>query len=260
MPVSVVIACANAADTLEAACRSVAWADELVVVDAGLDDETGTIARRYAHRYVREPWRGFTGQFAFAVSLASHPWVLRLDADEECTPELAAAVRALPASALETTDIFRIRMRHFVLGRIVRSWEPDWKPRFHHRDRITWTHDAVHPGPVSAAGRADQRLPGYILHRRSSRAGFLDYFNGQLTDTRLRLTVDDMHARGRRCRWYDLVLRPWATFVKHYVLRLGFRDGMFGWLIAQKAARAVQLKYAALWAAERGFPPGGRPD
>lgn len=258
-PISVVIACANAASTLEAACLSVAWADELVVVDAGSVDGTEAIARRYAHRYVHEPWRGFTGQFALAVSLASHPWVLRLDADEECTPELAAALRAIPPATLDATDIFRIRMRHFIFGRVVRSWEPDWKARFHHRDRISWVPDAVHPGPTSSGGRPERRVRGYLLHRRASPAGFLDYFNGELTDTRLRLVIEDMQARGRRCHWHDVALRPWATFVKHYVFRRGFLDGMFGLLMAQKAAHAVQLKYAALWAAERGFPPGDRP-
>jgi hypothetical protein len=88
-------------------------------------------------------------------------------------------------------------------------------------------------------------------------AGFSEYFNGRLADDRLRLMAEELHRRGKRCRWGDLALRPLLAFVKFYLLKGGFLDGAFGLLIAQRAAVAVQLKYAALWALNDGRALGG---
>ena len=254
--ISVVIICANAAGTLEAACRSVAWADELVIVHSGSTDGTESIARRFADRYVEQPWLGFGPQRRAGVEVASHQWILLLDADEECSPELAAELRGFSDAECSEVDVWRVPRRHFLWGRRVRSWEPDAPVRFVHRDRVRWIDRAIHDTRAPQRPGAESTLRGRILHRRASTAGFTEFFDGRQTDARLADTVRELRADGRRCRWYDLVLRPPATFVKFYVLRFGFLDGMFGFLVAVKAATAVHLKYSALWAAERGhFTP-----
>src|SRR5690606_8000276 len=95
-------------------------------------------------------------------------------------------------------------------------------------------------------------LKGWLEHKRYSDAGFSDYFSGKRMDERLLMVAREMHAQGKRCRWYDLVFRPRIAFWKFYLLKRGFLDGSFGLLIAQKAAVSVQLKYAALWAVQQG--------
>ena len=87
--ISVIICCADVGDTIESACQSVSWADELLIVDSGSRDQTSVVARRYAHHYIEEPWRGHTGQKRFASELAQHDWIFFLDGDEECSPQLA---------------------------------------------------------------------------------------------------------------------------------------------------------------------------
>lgn len=256
-PISVAICCQNSERTLEAACRSVAWADELVIVDGGSADGTAKIAERYADQYVVEPWRGFTEQKRFATSLCRNDWVLVLDSDEECSAELAREIASLPQKRFAVTDVFRVPRRNYVFGRHVHCWDPDMQSRLIHRDRCTWRDEVLHDArlPSDPARQAD--LEGWLEHKQADDSNFDDYFHGGRAQSRLPLVARDMYARGRRCRWYDLVLRPVMAFAKFYLFRGGFRQGTFGVLIAQKAAVGAQLKYAALWALQNGALVGG---
>jgi glycosyltransferase involved in cell wall biosynthesis len=250
--ISVMICCANAADTIEAACRSVLWADELVVVDSGSTDATGDIAQRFATRYVLEPWRGYTEQKRFGVSLCRNDWILLLDHDEECSPQLAEEISRLTDQELDRYDLLLMRRRNYLMGRYVRAFNPDWQNRLMHRQRCRWADEVVNDRRIPGHPSRVARLRGWIEHKRCSQGDFADYFNGRLADARLVAVADQMYRQGRRCGWLDLLLRPPLTFAKFYVLKGGFLDGQFGLLIAQRAAVAVQLRYAALWTRQQG--------
>jgi (heptosyl)LPS beta-1,4-glucosyltransferase len=249
-PISVVICCANAADTLERACLSARWADELVVVDSGSRDATADIARRHATRYVLESWRGYSAQKEFGAGLCRNDWVFVLDGDEEIEPELAAEIQQLNDDELGNLDVLWMRRRNFVMGRPVRAWFPDWQSRLIHRRRITWSGHALHEDRIASSPERVRRLSGCIGHKRHSAAGFGDYFSGKRMDERLLMVAREMHAKGKRCRWWDLILRPQAAFWKSLIVKRGILDGTFGLLIAQKTAVSTQLKYAALWAVQ----------
>ena len=247
-PISVAICCANAADTLEQACQSARWADELVIVDSGSQDATGQIAKAYADRYVVEPWRGYSTQKKFSAQLCRNDWVFILDGDEEISEQLAEEIQSLAPDLWDRVDVIQMPRCNYVMGRPVRAWSPDTQSRLVHRKRCRWGTESLHD-----ARRADDPsrvydLKGWIEHKRHSQAGFADYFSGQRLDDRLLMVAQEMRQQGRRCRPWDLVLRPWAAFWKFYLLKRGFLDGAFGLLIAQKAAVSTQLKYAALWA------------
>lgn len=252
-PLSVVICCANVADTLEAACRSVAWADELLIVDSGSTDGTGHIAVRYADRYIEEPWRGHTGQKQFAVSLARNDWIFILDGDEVCTTALAEELKSLDDTFFDRMDMLLVPRCNYVLDRRVRAWWPDRLTRIFHRQRCTWGEHVLHDTRSADDSKRVHSLKYPIEHKRHSAAGFKDYFSGERMDSRLMEVARQMHAAGKRCHWWDLVLRPPFAFWKFFLLKQGFRDGTFGLMIAQKAAVSAQLKYAALWTIER-FP------
>ena len=250
-PLTVVICCANVADTLEAACLSVAWADELLIVDSGSTDQTPAIAARYADRYVQEPWRGHTGQKQYAAGLAQHDWIFILDGDEACTASLAEELRALDDAFFDRMDMLLVPRRNYVLGRPVRAWWPDHLTRIFHRHRCTWDGHVLHDTRSPGDPKRVHRLRSPIEHKRHSAAGFEDYFSGARMDSRLMDVARQMYAAGRRCHWWDLVLRPQFAFWKFFVLKRGFLDGAFGLMIAQKAAVSAQLKYAALWSVQR---------
>jgi len=94
---SVTVITRNEADNIAAALESVAWADEILVVDSESTDETVTIARRYTSRVSVREWPGYGAQKNHAAAMAEHDWILSLDADERVTPELAAEIQAVLA-------------------------------------------------------------------------------------------------------------------------------------------------------------------
>lgn len=250
---SVVICCANAEATLPAALKSARFADEVVVVDSGSADRTEAIARELADVYRLEPWRGYSGQKKFGAELAAHDWVLVLDGDEEVSPELATQVQALSAAELDGLDVLYVRRRNWVMGQAVRAWWPDWQSRLIHRGRVSWPDEALHEDRKPTDPGRTRRLSGHLEHKRAGPPDFADYFSGRRMDERLLMVARQMHARGKRVGFFGLWLRPAAAFFKFFILKRGFLDGAFGLLIAQKAATSVQLKYAALWAVQRGL-------
>ena len=133
MPLSVVLITQNAAAQLADCLASVAFADEIVVVDTTSSDGTPELAARYGARVLSKEWLGFGRQKQFAVQQAAHDWVLCLDADERVSPELAASiVRALQSPA---APVYRMARRNRFLGRWLRHGEgyPDWSPRLFDR-------------------------------------------------------------------------------------------------------------------------------
>ena len=132
-PFSVVIITLNAAQQLEACLQSAAFADEIVVVDSGSSDATAEIALKYGARVIVQPWLGFGRQKQFAVSQASHDWVLCLDADERVSDELRASIIATLRQPGFTA--YQMPRCNRFMGRWLRHGEgyPDWSLRLFER-------------------------------------------------------------------------------------------------------------------------------
>ena len=214
----------NPGEQLASCLRSLAFADEIVVVDSGSDDATLDVARRFGARVVVEPWRGFGPQKRYAVSLAAHDWVLCVDADEEVSPRLAEAVR----TTLVAPDRagYRMPRSNRFMGRYLRHGEgfPDWSLRLFDRRRAQWSDDAVHE-KVVASGPTGRLPEDAVLmhHSAESLAHYLDKQNRYTSLQALALQRTGEHATVGR-----LLLSPALRFVKFYVVRLGFLDGLPG--------------------------------
>ena len=239
---SVVVVTLNEAERLRACLESVAWADEIVVVDAESDDKTATIAREFTDRVVVRPWPGYAAQKNTAIELATGDWILSLDADEIVSTELAADVgRILTANG--PADGYAVPRRNIFWGRWVRhgGLYPDWQVRLFRRTRGRFAARAVHES-VSVDGRVE-RLAGHLEHRSYRDLG--DFL--ARADRYATLAATEAVAQGRRAGVGDLVLRPLGRFVVMYVVRGGFLDGWRGFLLASLYAYYVLIRTAKIW-------------
>jgi glycosyltransferase involved in cell wall biosynthesis len=161
-PLSAVLITRNAASVLEPCLESLAFADEIVIVDSGSSDRTPEIARARGARLVAKEWLGYGRQKQFAVEQAKHDWVLCVDADERVSPELAASIAA--AMAAPVSPVYRMPRRNRFLGRWLAHGEgyPDWSPRLFNRQNARWSDDLVHEKVLFAV--TPGTLGGDLMH------------------------------------------------------------------------------------------------
>ncbi len=249
LPLSLCVITRDAAHDLADCLASARLAAEVVVVDSGSRDDTVEIARRSGARVVVHDFEGFGRQKNFAVAQARNDWVLCLDADERVTPQLAASIATAltsPAAAAYT-----MARRNRFLGRWLAHGEgyPDWNVRLFDRRRARWSDDPVHEHVV--ANGAIGSLDGDLLHQSAeSLDAYVAKQNRYTT-----LQAQAMHARGERASALRLVVSPLARFLRFYVVKLGFLDGVAGLAHIAIGAFASFLKYAKLRALAAG---GGR--
>lgn len=245
MPLSVAIITLNADAQLEPCLASLAFADEIVVVDSGSTDGTVELARKHGARVLRNDWLGYGAQKQFAVESASHDWVLCIDSDERVSTEMREHIVAELKSPRGL--VYATPRRNRFLGRWLAHGEgyPDWSVRLFHRAHARWSPDPVHEKILT--DRPVLRLPGDLLHESAdSLERYLDKQNHYTS-----LQAKAMHAAGQRASLIQLVFSPLLRFVKFYVLRLGFLDGIPGLVHIAIGCMNSFNKYAKLMALER---------
>lgn len=224
-PLSAVLITKNAASQLAECLDSLAFCDEIIVVDSGSDDGTIELAQSRGARVIQAEWRGFGPQKQFAVEQAAHDWVLCLDADERVSPRLQATIaEALTAPSEFTKCAYRFPRCNLFLGRRLRHGEgyPDWSLRLFDRRHARWSDDAVHERviPDEEVGT----LEGDLLHDSAETLdAYLAKQNRYTT-----LAAEQAFSSGRRAHAGHLLLSPLLRFVKFYFFRLGFLDGLPG--------------------------------
>jgi glycosyltransferase involved in cell wall biosynthesis len=244
-PLSAVLITCDAAASLAACLESLAFCDEILVVDSGSRDATAEIARAHGARVIHQDWLGYGPQKQVAVEQAAHDWVLCIDADEMVTPELRASIVAAMAAPAHPT--YRFARCNRFMGRYLRHGEgyPDWSLRFFDRRRARWSDDAVHEkvivdGPVGT-------LAGDLLH--DSAETLESYLAKQ--DRYTTLAAEAALAAGKRASLLRQLLSPLVRFLKFYFLRLGFLDGWPGLVHIAIGCRNSYDKYAKMRAGRK---------
>ena len=244
-PLSVAIITLNAAGQLAECLASATFADDIVVVDSGSTDGTVALAEEAGVRVISQAWLGFGRQKQFAVEAARHDWVLCLDADERVTPALQAAIEA--ALAAPKYGAYSFPRRNRFLGRYLRHGEgyPDWSLRLFNRRQACWSDDAVHEKVVSDGPAG--KLAGDLLHDSAeSLSSYLAKQNRYTT-----LAAEAAYAAGKRASLGRLALSPLVRFIKFFVLRQGFRDGLPGLVHITIGCFNSFAKYAKLLELQR---------
>ena len=254
LPLSAVLITLNAASQLEACLASLAFADEIVVVDSGSTDATMEIARRHGARVITKEWLGFGAQKQFAVEQAAHDWVLCLDADERVTPILQASIaKTLGTQPSPAHATWRMARANVFMGRVLRHGEgyPDWNLRLFDRRRARWSDDPVHENVAPSPGTTVGALGGDLTHESSETLAAYLAKQNRYTD----LQAARLFEQGQRASALRIVLAPLVRFIKFYVFRLGFLDGVPGLVHILIGCQNSMLKYAKL----RELEPGKRP-
>lgn len=243
VPISVTLITLNEEANLPDAIKSVRdWAAEIVVVDSGSTDRTVELAKSLGARVLINPWRGFGEQKNFAQRAAAHDWVLSLDADERVSPALAAEIRNEVARAVSEDRVkgFRFPRKTYYLGRWIRhgGWYPGFLTRLADRRAADWTEPKVHE-ELAVRGEVGE------LREPLDHYAFPSIREQVLTNLRYAsLGAEQLGRRGRRPSVVRLILKPIGKFLETYFLKLGFLDGLPGFIISVNAAHSMFMKHA----------------
>jgi glycosyltransferase involved in cell wall biosynthesis len=248
MKITATIITFNEAGNIRAACESVAWAQEILVVDSQSTDATREIAEECGARVINHPWPGFAAQKQFAADRAKHEWILSLDADERVSAELRESIEAvLKGSAAQLADGYRVPRRTFYMGRWIRGggWYPDYQLRLYRKSHGRWKGAYIHESVRMLEGARVENLRGDLLHYTND--GGAARHHRMIGERYAPLAARQMFEEGRRTTRARIATAGPAAFIRSFLLKGGFRDGLAGFSIATFAAHHAFLKHLLLW-------------
>jgi glycosyltransferase involved in cell wall biosynthesis len=243
--ISISIITLNEEKNIARCLRSVAWADEIIVVDSGSNDGTVEIAKTLGAKVIHNDWRGFSEQKEFALRNCTNEWVLSLDADEEVSAELKEEIMKTLQEE-PSFDGFYIPRKTFFNGKWIKScgWYPGFQLRLFKKSVTKLTDRKVHEGFV-VAGKVGY-LKGDLLH--------YTHFDLKSTFAKINnystLEAEEKYAT-KKSGPLNFILNPLAAFLQHYILRRGFSDGVEGLLISILHAITNLLTYMKIWEMRR---------
>jgi glycosyltransferase involved in cell wall biosynthesis len=246
MKITATIITLNEAENIRAACESVAWADEILLVDSESTDNTREIAADYGARVVINPWPGFSRQKQFAVDQATNDWIFSLDADERLSAELHASIDELRRrNDQDLASGYRVARRAFYLNRWIRGggWYPDYQLRLFDRRRGRWRDRVIHESVVMDEQSRIETLSGDLLHYSMRDP---EHHRQMIEERYAPLGAEQMFREGKRTSPLQSSIAGPAAFIRSFILKGGFRDGRAGLTIARMAAYHASLKHSLL--------------
>ncbi len=251
--VSVYIPVLNEEDRIEAALKSVQWADEIVILDSGCTDRTIDIAKQYTQTIVTHQFSGFGRLRNAGIDACQHEWVFSLDADERCSQALASEVHELMQQEPEH-QAYWIPRRNWFMGRWIKhcGWYPDYcQPKLFHRHSMRYCdEDEVHEGWAveGSIGYLQHDVLHFSFQNLSQLIRKIDQYS--------ELGADKL-ARKQKASGIPLAFAHalWA-FVRIYVLKKGFLDGAAGLMIAISNFQGTFYRHAKhAWKSNRWDQP-----
>lgn len=242
-PLSAVVIAKDEAPTIRRCLESLAFADEILVVDSGSTDGTLEVAREMGARVVEHPFEGYGPQKRFAVAQASHDWVLSVDADEEVTPELAAALRALLSGPPPAAAAFRLRFTIVFMGRRFTrgAYANDWHVRLLDRRRAQFDEAQVHERVV-AEGEVGTLRAGVMLHHT---ARDLEHYLVKMNRYSTR-GAEQLFLRGKSRSAVAVFFAGPFYFFREWLLRGSVLNGLPGLVWAMVHSLEPIMKYLKL--------------
>lgn len=252
IPLTACIITFNEADRIDDCLASLAFCDEIVVVDSGSTDGTREKAVACGARVLVRPFDGYRSQKAYAVEQASHDWVLCLDADERVDDVLREAIESARAQGFAGTAGYRFARLSEYFGAFLRHGNayPDRVLRLFDRRCGGWRgqreiHEAVSVDGVVRTLSGDlQHHPYRSLAEQMAKQ-----------ERYAQMMAEHLYAQGKRATLGKILLNPCWRFVRGYVLRGGFLDGWRGLVYALVRIEYVRRKFLKLWLLQHGQRP-----
>lgn len=238
--ISVTLITKNEEKNIEDCLESVAWADEIVVLDCGSDDRTVEIAKKYTDKVFVEAWRGQGDQKNRAAELAQGPWIFSIDADERATPELAQEIQDVICRCEK--NAYAMCRKNYYKDQWINhcGWWPDWVTRVFVKGKAHFSTDVIHDSlqVATPVGKLNHPIIHYSF---KSPEDFLDrarwYAHHQ---------AREMHAQGRKATAWTAISHALYALLQTYILRLGFLNGAAGLLVAISNGVGVFYRYMML--------------
>ena len=240
---SVVIITFNEEQNIERCLKSVhGVVDEIIVVDSHSTDRTEEICKAYNVQFFQHPFAGHIEQKNYAITLATNPYLLSLDADEALSPELKVSIQRVKENWDKETYEFN-RLTSYC-GKWIRhgGWYPDRKVRMFKKESGSWGGENPHDKFITTTHSDPERLMGDLLH-------YSYYtFEGHLNQVNKFTTIGatSAFAKGRKGGIFSILIKPGFKFIRDYFFLLGFLDGYYGFVIAKISAHATFMKYVKL--------------
>jgi (heptosyl)LPS beta-1,4-glucosyltransferase len=242
---SIVLIIKDESKNIEACLRTANFADEIVIVDSGSQDNSVELAAKFTDKiFIENDWQGYGIQRQRAQEYASGDWVLMLDADERITPELRRSIVAAVQDD-DRTSVYNVTRLSFCFGRFIRhsGWYPDYVARLYPRQKAAYNSSTVHEKLSLPKGMKVRNLSGDLIHYTYQdmkhylvkSAGYAEAWATQ------------RHSNGKKATLLQGVLHAIGCFVVMYLLRAGFLDGKQGLLLALLSSHSTFVKYAYLW-------------
>ena len=244
---SIIIVAKNEAINITDCVRSACFADEVVVLDSGSSDNTAELARAEGARVVDTDWPGYGPQNNRGIDLATGDWFFSLDADERISSDLAAEIRAAMARA--DFNGFRVPRVSMYCGRFMRhgGWRPDFTWRLARRGKARFTEHFLH-AHLQVQGRTGTLRTPIVHYSMRSMEAVLEKLNRYSS-----ASARDMTAARRKGSFGRAILHGLWAFLRTYVLRLGFLDGRWGFMLAVSNAEGTYYRYIKLWLLQSGY-------
>jgi hypothetical protein len=253
-PFSAVIITYNEENNIRRCLESIAGiAHEIIIVDSLSTDKTKEICAAFHVRFIEQPFLGYIEQKNFALGLATHDYVLSLDADEALDDTLKKSILEQCAQSFPF-DCYQMNRLSSFCGQWIKhgAWYPDRKIRLINRRKGGWGGINPHDKIVMQEGVQLKRLEGDILHYTY---GTIEEI-AQQTNRFTTIQAKSMFDRGKRSNVIKIVINPLVAFVSGYIFKMGFLDGYNGFIIASLAANSTLVKYAKLLHLQRQHKAG----
>lgn len=218
-------------------------ASEIVVINSVSTDKTIDVARSFGAKVYTEEFKGFVDQKNSLIPKCTKDWILFLDADEVINDELKASI--VKAIESDSKSAYEINRFTFFLGKTMEhTWQPNYRLRLVRRDSDPkWSGVLVHESLKVRSDVKIEKMPGHIIHY--SFRDISDFFSRQMRYAKM--SAQSYEIKGKKASLMKMMLNPLVSFIKQYFIKLGFLDGLAGFVAATGTSYYTFLKYAFLW-------------